>query len=84
MQMSDLLQTSESEMTEYAAVFEKTPSGWCVYVPDLPGLTVSGATLEESEHLIRVAIDIHIAGLREHGLPVPPPATHVKQISIAN
>jgi predicted RNase H-like HicB family nuclease len=80
--MNNLLQASEAEMTGYAAVFEKTASGWCAYVPDLPGLTITGATLEETEHLICVAIDIHIAGLREHGLPVPPPATRVKHISI--
>jgi predicted RNase H-like HicB family nuclease len=81
--MSDVLQPSGFEMTEYAAVFEKTATGWCVYVPDLPGLCITGATLEETEDLIRVAIEIHISGLREHGLPVPPPATHVKKISIS-
>ena len=32
-------------------------------------------TLEEVETLIREAIEFHIEGLRQDGLPVPPPTT---------
>ena len=38
--------------------------------------------VEETEELIREGIEFHIAGLREDGLPVPPPAALVKQIAI--
>ena len=69
-------------MTQYAAVFEKTETGWSAYVPDLPGLGVAAATLEEAETLIREGIEFHIAGLREDGLPVPAPAAQVRQIAI--
>ncbi len=69
-------------MTEYAVVFEKTSNGWSAYAPDLPGLGVAAATIEETEKLIREGIEFHIAGLREDGLPVPAPATQVKQIAI--
>jgi predicted RNase H-like HicB family nuclease len=69
-------------MTEYAVVFEKTSNGWSAYAPDLPGLGVAAATVEETEELIREGIEFHIAGLREDGLPVPAPATVVKQIAI--
>jgi len=69
-------------MMEYAVVFEKTSNGWSAYVPDLPGLGVAAATIEETEKLIREGIEFHIAGLREDGLPVPAPAAKVKQIAI--
>lgn len=69
-------------MTEYAVVFEKTSNGWSAYAPDLPGLGVAAATFEETEALIREGIELHIAGLREDGLPIPAPATQVKQIAI--
>ena len=69
-------------MMEYAVVFEKTSNGWSAYVPDLPGLGVAAATIEETEHLVREGIEFHIAGLREDGLPVPAPAAQVKQIAI--
>jgi predicted RNase H-like HicB family nuclease len=69
-------------MTEYAAVFEKTSNGWSAYVPDLPGLGVAAASIEETEDLIREGIEFHIAGLREDGLPIPSPTAQVKQIAV--
>jgi predicted RNase H-like HicB family nuclease len=69
-------------MTKYAVVFEKTSNGWSAYAPDLPGLGVAAATIEETEELIREGIEFHIAGLREDGLPVPAPAALVKQIAV--
>ena len=70
-------------MTEYAVVFEKTSTGWSAYVPDLPGLAVAAPTIEEAERLICEGIEFHIALLREDGLPLPAPATQVKQIAIS-
>jgi predicted RNase H-like HicB family nuclease len=67
---------------EYAVVFEKTSTGWSAYVPDLPGLGVAAATIEEAETLIREGIEFHIDGLREDGLPVPMPATQVRKVAI--
>lgn len=69
-------------MTQYAVVFEKTPTGWSAYAPDLPGLGVAAATIEEAEQLIREGIEFHIDGLREDGLPIPAPDTLVKRIAI--
>lgn len=69
-------------MMQYAVVFEKTATGWSAYVPDLPGLGVAAATLAETEKLIREGIEMHIAGLREDGLPIPEPAARVKKIAI--
>jgi predicted RNase H-like HicB family nuclease len=69
-------------MTQYAVVFEKTSNGWSAYAPDLPGLGVAAATIEEAERLIREGIEFHIAGLREDGLPVPAPEAQVKQIAV--
>ncbi len=69
-------------MTHYAVVFEKTETGWSAYAPDLPGLGVAAATIEEAEQLIREGIGFHIEGLREDGIPIPAPATQVKQIAI--
>jgi len=43
----------------------------------------AGATEGEVESLIREAIERHIAGLREDGLPVPPPSSKVEYIDVA-
>ncbi|MGA2086501.1 MAG: type II toxin-antitoxin system HicB family antitoxin [Terracidiphilus sp.] len=69
-------------MMEYAAVFEKTSSGWSAYAPDLPGLGVAAATFEETEQLLREGIKLHIEGMREDGLPVPEPPTQVMRMVI--
>jgi predicted RNase H-like HicB family nuclease len=69
-------------MMQYAVVFEKTPTGWSAYAPDLPGLGIAAPSIEEAEELIREGIEFHIEGLREDGLPIPAPATQVKQIAI--
>lgn len=69
-------------MKEYAVVFEKTSNGWSAYAPDLPGLGVAAATIEETEHLIREGIELHIEGMREDGLPIPEPSTRVMQLAV--
>ncbi len=69
-------------MMEFAVVFEKTSNGWSGYAPDLPGLGVAGATIEETEQLLRDGIELHIEGMREDGLPIPEPSTQVMRLAI--
>ena len=58
---------------QYVVVYEQTPNNWSAYVPDLPGCIAAGDTREEVERLIREAIILHLAALREDGEPVPSP-----------
>lgn len=67
----------------YAIVIEKAASNYSAYVPDLPGCVATGATVEETEREIRQAIEFHIEGLREDGLPVPAPQSRVEYVDIA-
>lgn len=67
----------------FAIVIEKTESNYAAYVPDLPGCVATGMTLEETEHNIREAIEFHIRGLREDGLPIPEPKSHVDYVVVA-
>lgn len=52
----------------YAIVIEKAPGNYAAYVPDLPGCIATGATVAETESLIREAIEFHLKGLKEDGL----------------
>jgi predicted RNase H-like HicB family nuclease len=54
----------------YAIVIERAENNYSAYVPDLPGCVATGATVQEAESQIREAIEFHIAGLREDGVPV--------------
>jgi predicted RNase H-like HicB family nuclease len=69
-------------MKEYAVVFERTSNGWSAYVPDLPGLGVAAKTLPQTERLLREGIEMHIAGMREDGLPIPEPQAQVRRLAI--
>ena len=67
----------------YAVVIEKAESNYAAYVPDLPGCVATGTTMAEVENGIREAIAMHVAGLREDGLPVPLPSSAVEYVDIA-
>jgi predicted RNase H-like HicB family nuclease len=52
------------------------------YVPDLPDVISVGDSREEVERLILEAIEFHLEGLREEGLPIPPPSSFAGVIEI--
>ena len=64
----------------YAVIIEKAEGNYSAYVPDLPGCIATAATIAEVEVEIRDAIRFHIDGLREDGLPVPPPTTKAEYV----
>ena len=67
----------------YAIVIEKAEGNLSAYVPDLPGCVATGNDVAEVEAQIREAIVFHLDGLREDGLPVPPPASQVDYVDVA-
>jgi predicted RNase H-like HicB family nuclease len=66
----------------YMVVVERGEKSWGAHVPDLPGCIAVGETREEVLQLIREAIDFHIEGLKEDGLPVPPPSSESEFVEI--
>lgn len=67
----------------YAIVIEKAEKNYAAYVPDLPGCVATGETIEETEQQIREAIDLHLKGMREDGLPIPEASSSVDYVEIA-
>jgi predicted RNase H-like HicB family nuclease len=59
----------------YAIVIEKSANGFGAYVPDLPGCVAMGDTVQETERLIREAIALHLAAMREEGQQIPQSST---------
>ena len=69
---------------KYVVVIEKADDGsHSAYVPDLPGCVACGETAEEARALIEEAVALHVASLRRHGDPVPPPATQAHVVEAA-
>jgi len=67
---------------KYLVVIERGGNSFGAYVPDLPGCGVVGETREEALQLIREAVELHIASLREQGSPVPEPASTTEYVHV--
>jgi predicted RNase H-like HicB family nuclease len=68
---------------KYAVVIEKAENNYSAYVPDLPGCVATGKTEEEAEQQIREAIEFHLRGMREDGVPIPEPTSRVNYVEAA-
>ena len=69
-------------MQRYVIVIENAGANYSAYSPDLPGCVATGATPEETKTRMREAIEMHLAGLREDGLPVPPPSAIAETVEV--
>ncbi len=58
-------------MYRFLIVIEKANKNYSAYSPDLPGCVATGKTVEETERNMHGAIEMHIAGMLEDGLPIP-------------
>lgn len=67
---------------KYVVIYERAERNYSAYAPDLPGCIATGATLAETEALMREAMAFHLEGLREAGEPVPEPTTRAGAIEV--
>ena len=51
-------------------------------VPDLSGVISVGDSREEIELLIQEAVELHLEGMREEGLPIPVPSSFAGEVEI--
>jgi predicted RNase H-like HicB family nuclease len=66
----------------YGVVIEKGERNYSAYVPDLPGCVSVGDTLDEVKAEIRDAIEFHLEGMREDGLPIPKPSSEADYVEV--
>ena len=64
-------------MHRYLIVIEKANGNFSAFSPDVPGCVATGATQENTESEMRAAIQMHLEGLKEDGLPIPEPSTSI-------
>lgn len=80
-----MLKERGTEMTQYAIVIEGgEDGGYGAFVPDLPGCVAVGKTEADVRRLLREAIALHIAAMREDGEPEPELTTQVEYIGLAS
>jgi predicted RNase H-like HicB family nuclease len=66
----------------YMVVIERGDASWGAHVPDLPGCIAVGENRDEVRRLIREAIELHIEGLKQDGLPVPAPTSEGEFVDV--
>ena len=69
-------------MKEYIVIYEWTGQNYSAYVPDLPGCVACADTLDETEGLMKEAIELYVEALKEDGKPIPEPTTRAKPVSM--
>lgn len=62
-------------MRKYIVIIETGIHNCSAYIRDLPGCITTGRTIPEIEVNIREAIELHLEGMKEDGLPIPEPAS---------
>jgi predicted RNase H-like HicB family nuclease len=70
-------------MKEYAVIIEHAGTNYSAYSPDVLGCIATGDTIEETEQNFHDALQFHLDGLREDGLPIPEPTTVVTRVQVA-
>ena len=67
----------------YAMIIETGKHNYSAYLPDLPGCVATGETIEEVRQRMREAIELHLASMREDGLPIPQPTSLADYVEAA-
>lgn len=67
----------------YIVVIEKAGNGYSAYVPDLPGCVAAAYTRDETEKLIREAVELHLEAMREDNEPIPEPTASTLLVDVA-
>ncbi|HYA42523.1 MAG TPA: type II toxin-antitoxin system HicB family antitoxin [Syntrophobacteraceae bacterium] len=66
----------------YSVVIEKGKNNYSAYLPDVPGCIATGRTPEGAMKRLAEALEMHLAELKEDGLPIPEPNTAVDYITL--
>ena len=67
-------------MHRYLVIIEKATKNYSAFSPDVPGCVATGEIREAAEREMHTALQLHLAGLKEDGLPLPEPSASVGYI----
>lgn len=67
---------------KYLIVIEKAEKNYSAYIPDIPGCVATGDTPEEVKNRIKEALEFHLEGLNDDGLPTPEPVASGEYVAV--
>jgi predicted RNase H-like HicB family nuclease len=68
---------------KYPIIIERGPTNFSAYAPDFPGCAAAAGTEGEALALMQEALELHIADMRDRGLPLPTVASLLHELEIA-
>jgi predicted RNase H-like HicB family nuclease len=69
-------------MKRFLVIIEKAAHNYSAYSPDLPGCIATGRTKEQAARNMHKAIEIHLDGLREDGIPIPKSHSSAEYVAV--
>jgi predicted RNase H-like HicB family nuclease len=69
-------------MYRFLIVVERARGNYSAYSPDLPGCVATGGTRDQATRRMHQAIQMHVAGLREDGLPIPKSSSTAEIVAV--
>lgn len=69
-------------MNCYLIIIEESATGFSAYSPDVLGCVATGGTRAEVEREMHDAIEFHLEGLREEGLPIPKASSSAEYVEV--
>jgi predicted RNase H-like HicB family nuclease len=66
----------------YAMIIESGNRNYSAYLPDVPGCVATGKTIDEVRERMREAVELHLAGMREDGLPSRNPQLSLNTLNV--
>ena len=67
----------------YAMIIERGDRNFSAYLPDLPGCIATWKTIDEVRQNMAEAVELHLEGMREDGLPIPEPTSLADYVEAA-
>ncbi len=69
-------------MYQFLIIIEKANGNYSAYSPDLAGCIATGGSREEAAENMHKAIELHLQGLQEDGLPVPESHSFAEYVAV--
>jgi len=69
-------------MYRFLVIIEKADNNYSAYSPDLPGCVATGKTHDQAAQNMHQAIEMHVQGLLEDGLPIPKSQSFAEFVAI--
>ena len=69
-------------MKRFFVIIEKAEGNYSAYSPDLPGCVATGKTKDLAARNMHQAIELHLEGLKEDGLPIPKSHSSAEYVAV--